>query len=265
MSKDTKMGSNRTGLQTSPRDAKELVEAAANAMPTSDPFVDSAAALRASYVREAEAEGGLGSMPPPGTMKGMLKSGVDMMTGDRAHVLLDKMGERLAFERGGTRLYDIVLMKFDALSDNKGVSREVLQRIRDEEVEHFQLLSDAIEELGGDPTAQTPCADLVGVQSLGLMQSVSDPRTTLSQCLSTLLIAELTDTAGWEMLIELARESGHSGIADRFERAAREEVVHLQQVRAWCEALAKNEQSLIGTTPTPNLRTPAGHTPLGSA
>lgn len=251
MTKDTKMGSNRTGLQTSPKDAKELVSAANSVSPTSSAVAESAAAIRARYVRDG-AEG-LGSMPPPGTLNGMLKSGMDMMTGDRSHALLDKMGERLAFERGGTRLYDAVLAKYDALSDTKGVSRDELQHMRDEEASHFQLVADAIEELGGDPTAQTPCADVVGMQSAGLVQSVSEPRTTLAQCLTSLLIAELADNAGWELLIALCKESGHGGIADRFEQAAREEAVHLQQVQAWCQALAMNELALIGTTATPNL------------
>ena len=61
---------------------------------------------------------------------------------------------------------------------------------------YFQLVCEAIEQLGGDPTAMTPCADLVGVQSMGLWQSVSDPRTTLAQCLNTMLVAELADHAG---------------------------------------------------------------------
>jgi ferritin-like protein len=217
MAKETKIGSNRTGIQMSPQDAKELIAAAQSAVPTSEGDHTSLSILRADYVADVEP---LGTVPPPGTLKGVLKTGMDMMTGDRPQVLLDKLGERAAFERGGTRLYDGILSKFDADPHAHGmVSRDVLQHFRDEEAQHFQLVCEAIEQLGGDPTAMTPCADLTGVQAMGLWQSVSDPRSTLAQCLNTMLIAELADNAGWELLITLARSSGHDDLAEGFETA----------------------------------------------
>ncbi len=42
---------------------------------------------------------------------------------------------------------------------------------RDEEAGHYALLVEAIEQMGGDPTTQTPCADMTAVQSMGLMQA----------------------------------------------------------------------------------------------
>src|SRR5688572_15526737 len=169
MAKETKIGSNRTGIQMSPKDSKEIIEAAANAMPTSEGDHMSLALLRSDYIADAEP---LGTVPPPGTLKGVLKSGMDMMTGDRPQVLLDKLGERAAFERGGTRLYDAVLSKFDADPHAHGsVSRDVLQQFRNEEARHFQLVCEAVEQLGGDPTAMTPCANLVGMQAMGLWHS----------------------------------------------------------------------------------------------
>src|SRR5690606_29960710 len=150
--------------------------------------------------------------------------------------LLDKLGERAAFERGGTRLYDALLSKFDADPHAHGsVSRQTLQHFRDEEAQHFQLVCEAVEQLGGDPTAMTPCANLVGMQAMGLWQSMNDPRTTLAQCLSTMLVAELADSAGWELLISLAKSTGHDDLAQRFQKALDEEAEHLTQIRAWVQ------------------------------
>lgn len=43
------------------------------------------------------------------------------------------------------------------------------------------MLSEAIVDMGGDPTAQTPCADVSAVAAMGLIQVLTDPRTTLAQ------------------------------------------------------------------------------------
>ena len=61
----------------------------------------------------------------------------------------------------------------------------------------------AIQSLGGDPTAQTPAADVTGVEGMGLMQVLTDPKTTVAQALHAILVAEMTDNAAWEELIEL--------------------------------------------------------------
>src|SRR5690606_21088393 len=112
-----------TGIHMSPSDSKEAIAAAQNAIPTSEGDHTSLDVLRSDYVRDAEP---VGTMPPPGTLKGALKSGLDMITGDRPQVLLDKLGERAAFERGGTRLYDALLSKFDADPHAHGsVSRDL--------------------------------------------------------------------------------------------------------------------------------------------
>ena len=74
---------------------------------------------------------------------------------------------------------------------------------------------------------------------------MSDPRTTLAQCLNTMLVAELADNAGWELLISLAKSSGHDDLAKRFQKALEEEGEHLTQVRAWVQELALAEASLV--------------------
>ena len=67
-----------------------------------------------------------------------------------------------------------------------------------------------------DPTAMTPCANTAGVASMGIMQVITDPRTTVPQCLSAILTAELADNAGWELLIQLANEMGQDDMVAQF-------------------------------------------------
>ena len=71
----------------------------------------------------------------------------------------------------------------------------------------------------------------MGVQSLGLVQAMSDPRTSLLQGLQVMLDAELIDNASWELLVRLARSGGHDAIADRFGIAVQQEAVHLRTLK----------------------------------
>jgi rubrerythrin len=154
--------------------------------------------------------------------------------GLRPSQFVDKLGERLAFERTGVRLYEALISKLDAFgSFAGGPTREMLVDIMDEEYEHFALLSDAITKLGGDPTVVTPSANLHATMTAGVMAVVVDPRTTFAQCLEAALIAELADNAGWEALTELASQNGDDDLAALFEAAASEEAVHLENVRSW--------------------------------
>jgi rubrerythrin len=169
-----------------------------------------------------------------------------MLQGGRPQVFIDKLAERLAYERGGTRLYDAVIAKFVAYQDElDGVSLNELTEIRDEEASHAALLRTCLEQLGADPTAQTPCADLVGVATSGFLQAASDPRTTLVQTLQIALAAELVDGAGWEGLIALAESMDQDDMAERFRNALDRETEHLAKVRRWYDALTLETVELM--------------------
>jgi rubrerythrin len=157
-------------------------------------------------------------------------------------VLMDKLGERLAFERSGTRLYDALMAKCQA-EKKSAVPMNDLQHIRDEEAEHFALVGAAIESLGGDPTAQTPSADVTGVEGMGLMQVLTDPKTTVAQALHAILVAEMTDNAGWEELVELTTQVGNDDLVERFIKAHEEELEHLRKVQAWYKAATRSSGS----------------------
>jgi hypothetical protein len=65
------------------------------------------------------------------------------------------------------------------------------------------------------------------------MQVLTDPRSSMAQCLQALLTAELTDNAGWELLINLADNLGYDDLKTEFESALANEQEHLLDVRNW--------------------------------
>jgi rubrerythrin len=236
--KDSPIGKNRTGVQMSPIQIDKMLAGMDSklAMPSSSGDESAIAELRAGYIAEADP---LGSVPPPATVKGTLKSGAKMMMGERPQVLLDKLGERLAFERTGTRLYEALINKCQASKSKDGgiIDLARLKHFHDEEARHFALVAQCMEKLGADPTAQTPCADIAGVESMGLLQVVTDPKTTPAQSLHAIVIGELTDNAGWDELIVLAEELDMDEMAEQFTEAREHEREHLQTVRDWHEQL----------------------------
>ncbi len=230
MKEPTDMGMNRTGVGTSPIDSKDMEEAAEQSTPTSAGNESEIANLRMSYIITSSVTG---TMPPPTTIKGAVRSIIEGMSANPA-VFLDKLGERLAFERTGTRMYEAVMAKYDALgSYDGGPTRDILREFHADELRHFHVCKSAIESLGADPTAVTPSANIASVEASGILQVITDPRTTLSQSLHAVLVAELVDTEGWDMLIELATALGHDAMADDFRDAMRAEERHLGHVRQW--------------------------------
>ena len=239
MEKATHIGGNRTGMDTSPILAKEMLSGAALYAPTTLDPEAAFAALEGQYMR---ADNNVGSMPPPGTMKGQLKAATGKMKGRNPEVLLNKLGERLAYERTGVRLYEAFIRKCEALADSAAlVSLAELREIRDDEEAHFMMLQEAVVQMGADPTAQTPDADVSGVASQGFMQVLTDPRTSIVQGLEMLQSIELIDNAGWELLITLADEMKLDMLASAFQKALEQEETHLHRVRNWYEQGIRSE------------------------
>lgn len=219
----TEMGANRTGISRAPLEARKTLEGARKQSTRGSE--KQVVEMRADYVAKAD---GVGSLP-----KAKKAGNGKSISDGNLSLLLDKLSERAAFERTGVRLYDAVIMKVAALGKGSKVPLENLREIRRQELEHFHLVSQEIKKLGGDATAKSPCADVTGVASRGVLQVVSDPRTSVAQTLSAVLTAELTDNAGWELLIELCAKLRLPKLAEAFERALSQEAEHLIKVRGW--------------------------------
>lgn len=224
------IGMNRTGAGMSPIHSKEMIHGA-DLGPVAPGSTDDADRLRRQYIAEAPP---VGSVPLPSTVRGAVQTAVDMVRGKEPAVFIDKLGQRLAFERTGVRLYEALLNKFEVEGSwEGGPSREELELHRAQELAHFELIRATMEEIGADPTAITPSADVAAVEAMGLVQVIADPRMTLAQSICAIFTAELTDHEAWALLVELAQALGKEEMAARFERAREEEHHHVTRVRAW--------------------------------
>lgn len=225
MSQAPQSGSNRTGIGLKPERAADMRQAAKQAGASSTGRAAMAAMRKAANPPGAR----VGSVPDTGALGQAI---APEMAG-----LADKLGARLAFERSGVRLYEALLQKLDAWGTFDG-GPEVgdLQDLRREELEHFEMLEQAILELGGDPAAMTPSADLESNTGKGVGDVIGDPRTTLLESLEAILVAELADNECWDTLAELAASSGQADLASRCRAALQTEEEHLIKVRTWVKA-----------------------------
>lgn len=236
-------GTNRTGIATASREDRQGMESIGERTLASSGDGAGIAEARRWF---AEQTGAVGSIPPPAAAGGMVKSAVGKLTGERMAILLDRLAERLAFERTGSRFYEGLIAKYQAAQEvgligGDGPALEQLAKLHDDEVRHFAMLRTAIVDLGGDPTAQTPSADVTGVLASGIGPVINDPRTDFWQALEAILVAELADNDGWQMLIDLAVGLGHEDLAARFAAAKADEDEHLASVREWLSTHALQE------------------------
>jgi rubrerythrin len=234
MSQTPAMGRNRTGIASAPDRAREMVTGMEEFPPSAGGDAWAIAEVRIAYAREAEPPG---HVPPPSSLADTASAVVRTVTGAQPTLLMDKLGERLAFERTGARLYEGLVSKHRAYgSFDGGPAESDLEEILEEERRHFQLLRRVVDELGGDPTAVTPSANLAASATKGFPAVIADPRTTLLDGLEVVLVAELTDNECWEALVALTRVGGEESLAGHFEQALAREREHLARVRAWVAA-----------------------------
>jgi hypothetical protein len=235
-----KLGSNKTGIDMSPIHSKQMLEASEQLDLADEMSYSTGQTLKQTFIEEA---GPLGSVPLPGTIKGVAKALLKAATGHRPEVFINKLGERLAYERSGVRLYDALLLKCEYTIASGMVENLIdinqLILFRNQEAEHFDLLTQSLKRLGADPTAQTPDADAIGVAASGMMKVITDPRASICQSLEALLAVELADNAAWDLLIKLAEDMGMSDMATDFRKALQQEDLHLATVRQWHEDLVR--------------------------
>jgi bacterioferritin (cytochrome b1) len=240
MKDSVNFGPNKTGIQMAPILSKEMEAGTEEISFAPHDSTVSPNNMRSQYIRET---GPVGSVPMPGTVKGAMNTVLQKIKGNHPVVLVDKLGERLAFERTGVRLYDALLAKCETALPNMPL--DTLRSFREEELEHYFMLMDVIEKIGADPTAQTPCADSSGVAAQGLLQVLSDPRMTVPQCVEAILIAELADNDGWDLLIRIASEVGMDAEARAFRIAKLQEEKHLDYIRRWLEHMTLENKAVV--------------------
>jgi hypothetical protein len=240
---NTPIGLNRTGIDLARDRADAMLEATEEFNSFAEIDGESIALVRSAYAMEVDP---MGSLPPPATLKGAMKAAKDTLLGRHPTQLLDKLGERLAFERTGTRLYDVILGKLEQGSGFPGgpTTAEV-ERIRGQEYDHFRLVERIIRLVGGDPTVITPSANLHSTMTHGIIAVVVDPRTTLEQCLEAALLAELGDNECWQTLLEFLIDAERTDVLLEVREAIQHEADHLVHVRRWLAAAQERDRSLL--------------------
>jgi hypothetical protein len=234
MKQSPERGTNRTGIMAAGRLAEEMIAATQEYPPSSPGSSLAIAEVRIAYVREGES---FGEAPAPTALMDKAKAAVTAATGGQPTLLLDKLGERLAFERTGARLYETLLSKHRAYGTfTGGPTAEDVLHVLHEEYQHADMLEHAIKSLGGDPTALTPSANLAANVSAGLPQVLSDPRTNLLQSLEAIVVAELADNECWTALAQLSRQAAQEQLTQGCLEALAHERDHLRKVRLWIAA-----------------------------
>jgi rubrerythrin len=245
MEQNMKLGMNKTGIDMSPILSKEMMAGSEKVALDGGDIEADMMLIEQFYL---DNDGPLGSVPMPGTVKGAVKSTMKMVTGHHPEVFINKLGERLAFERSGVRIYEQLIMKCEHAQANGlpglRIPLTTLQEFHYQEAEHFQMLVECMNKLGADPTAQTPDADASGIAAMGQMKVIMDPRTSISQALEAMLSLELTDNAAWELLIKLAHDMNLPDMVEKFEHALVQEENHLVQVKQWYEESVRQQDMM---------------------
>jgi rubrerythrin len=141
-------------------------------------------------------------------------------------LFVDKLCERLAIEEAAVKLYESILQRIE----DPDVARR-LERFQREEAQHRDLLAAYLDKL--DISAEerdTPSARLARHEGEALLSLVAEAETA-SQLLQVVLTLELMDETGWELLINLGRDTGDDQLVATFERCLRDEKDQLRQIR----------------------------------
>ena len=102
----------------------------------------------------------------------------------------------------------------------------------------------------------TPAAGMQAVAGHGVLQVVADPRTTLTQALAAVLIAEPTYQDSWPIVLELAEGLGQDELAERCELALGQEQQHVAPVRRWASTALAGRAGIDPTPPLDRRRPP---------
>ena len=154
---------------------------------------------------------------------------------------LDLLNERLAFERAGVQFYDRILdVMRGSKDDNVQQMIPQMKKHRDQEKEHEEWLESQIRSLGGDAHKTTEHVALVETESSGI-KAIIDGDYQLPHLFHALLLAELTDNAGWQLLLDLADRAGDDDAREQFKKRLHHEEEHVILMRDAVASFARKE------------------------
>ncbi|HKY61821.1 MAG TPA: hypothetical protein VJR29_00230 [bacterium] len=151
--------------------------------------------------------------------------------GDR--ILLNKIGQQMAFEQSNFRLWETFHGKALLLKALGEMELEEIEVLRAQKRDHLRLLKLAASDVGAGSHPMAPTVEVATISSMGLAPALDDPRIDFEQCLQLMLVAELVNNEAWRALGDLAEIAGDDEWAERFQQAAAEAEEHLACVRTW--------------------------------
>jgi bacterioferritin (cytochrome b1) len=158
------------------------------------------------------------------------------------NLILDLLSGRLAFERTSVKLYDNVIQKIERSADPRYQPLlGELRKIRNEEWAHEEWLEAQIRSLGGTAHETTEMSQLETEEAMGVRNVIVDGHQKVLHLVHALLAAELSDNAGWDLLVKLANDSGDREAKFAFMKRQLEEVKHLAFLREVVARATENE------------------------
>lgn len=152
-------------------------------------------------------------------------------------LLLIKLLERHAFERGQVRLCAALLHKFDVKGPFPGgPTRVELEDLLLQWHAQVRVLGAAMGSVGERPMMSTPAADGQASILESALAIIADPGTSLAQCIEALLTVERAGIADWMALAQLADEMGQQAHSEQFLRAQALHDEQLVRMYAWVAA-----------------------------
>lgn len=146
--------------------------------------------------------------------------------------------ERLEFERAAVELYAAVLDKLESRGGAFDSVRAHLRCILEEERAHEEWLAEQLSALGGTIDAAAPPRVRGEWRRIGdQVLAAHDP----ADLFVALREVEMLDSAGWELLRELAERAQDDEARAAFGQRAREEAEHLLFVNRMAAILGNSE------------------------
>lgn len=156
-------------------------------------------------------------------------------------LLLNKLAQRLSYERANVRFYEALIFK--SLAAEQGVRRIVsvdrLRQFRDEDVEHTVLLKTAIETLGADVDMWLPDAVPSQATQITMSKMLTKTHGDILQCLQSVVVFARNDADEWQMLYRLFSSMGLEKMTETFRQAWEEDQQQLTTLSAWVEQMHK--------------------------
>ena len=129
-------------------------------------------------------------------------------------MLMEKLTEFLAVEKGGVKLYETALQ---IVRDPE--LQDTVRRFHEQTKKHVTILTRVIRDFGGDPETMTPAAKVATEKGEALLKTMSNPdrlsgKAVEINAIENIVLAETKDHADWELLGKIARRSKDEIIRD---------------------------------------------------